>query len=357
QVSTSALCTSTTSTPTLTYSALMVTTNGGDGRGHGQSFGGGLPLGDFNKQIPPGWRPGIPNYPIKLYFERLKLWHCVTENAEAQLGVLIASRLQGVPQKIALRLRLPRPAAAGGGYDIGDEALIRLSQAQLTDPATGTIVQEYIPSTSLSLITGNAYLFLRGSGLGDKVVDDIKLQMLGDMSKYNEIRSKDKESLNMYQDSSDFIYKLRLDEASGIYYGSWHDPTSGDLIEYDYQAAPFYQVSASDDVCYGDYDYDYGYDGDYADYEGSSCDLDDYCYGEDGWQDEMYYGDDDWQWQPQPSSSSTTAATEDNAIETDENYWGKFGGKSKGKGKGKSFGAKGKGPSGGCIRHWLHHLR
>ncbi|CAE8587321.1 unnamed protein product [Polarella glacialis] len=84
---------------------------------------------------------------------------------------------------------------------------------------------------------GKAYFFLRGSGLGDKVVDDIKLQMLGDMSQYKEIRSlvlklalandKDKESLNIYQDSSDFIYKLRLDEASGIYSGSWHDPTSG----------------------------------------------------------------------------------------------------------------------------------
>ncbi|CAE8654026.1 unnamed protein product, partial [Polarella glacialis] len=344
--------------------------SGGDGRGHGQSFGGGLPLGEFNKQIPPGWRPGIPDYPIKLYFERLRLWYRVAENAEARLGVFVAGRLQCVPQKIAIRLRLPRPVAAGGGYEIGDEALIRLSQAQLTDPATGTIVQEYIPSglqrlcqelrsiyglqdqdkTTVALDsfyefrrghlplaeyaqefdhcyecaedeaglhmndTGKAYFFLRGSGLGDKVVDDIKLQMLGDTSKHNEIRSlvlklarandKDKESLNMYQGSSDFIYKLRLDEASGIYYGSRHDPTSGDLI--------------------------------------------DYWYGEDGWQNEMYCGDDDWQWQPQPSSS-TTAATEDNAIETDENCWGKFGGKCKGKGKSKSLGAKGKGPSGGSA--------
>ncbi|CAE8631127.1 unnamed protein product [Polarella glacialis] len=146
QVSTFATCTSTTTTATLAYKAFMATMNGGDGRGHGQSFGGGLPLGEFNKQIPPDWRPGIPNYPIKLYFERFKLWYRVTESAEAQLGVLVAGRLQGVPQKITLRLRLPRPVAAGGGFDIGDEALIRLSQAQLIDTAAGTIVQEYIPS-------------------------------------------------------------------------------------------------------------------------------------------------------------------------------------------------------------------
>ncbi|CAE8592483.1 unnamed protein product [Polarella glacialis] len=101
---------------------------------------------DFHSASSTNWRPGIPNYPIKLYFERLKLWYGVTDNAEAQSGVLEAGRLQGVPQKIALRLRLPRPVAAGGSYDIGDEALIRLSQAQLTDPATGTIVQEYFPS-------------------------------------------------------------------------------------------------------------------------------------------------------------------------------------------------------------------
>ncbi|CAE8697760.1 unnamed protein product, partial [Polarella glacialis] len=178
---------------------------------------------EFSKLVPPGWRPGIPGYPIKLFFERLKLWYRVTDNAEAQLGILVAGRLQGAPQKIALRLRLPRPVAAGGGHDIGDEALIRLSQEQVIDPATNTIVQEYIPSglqTTVALDsfyefkrghlglaelaqefdhryesaedeaglqmndTGKTYFFLRGSGLGDKIIEDIKLQMRGDMSRY-----------------------------------------------------------------------------------------------------------------------------------------------------------------------------
>ncbi|CAE8689120.1 unnamed protein product, partial [Polarella glacialis] len=296
-----------------------------------------------------------------------KLWYRVTDNAEAQLGVLVAGRLQGAPQKIALRLRLPRPVAAGGGYDIGDEALIRLSQEQLIDAATNTIVQEYIPSglqflcqalraiyglqdqdrTTVALDsfyefkrghlglaefaqefdhryesaedeaglqmndTGKTYFFLRGSGLGDKIIEDIKLQMRGDMSRYQELRTlvlklarandKDKETLNMYQDQTDFNYKLNLDETNGNYYGSWHDPKTGEIIEYDYGA------NTSDDMYYGDYDY--VYDGEYSDYDGAGYDQD--WYGDDGWQDEVYHGPD--------------------------------------KGKGKGFGAKGKGPSGGSA--------
>ncbi|CAE8585305.1 unnamed protein product, partial [Polarella glacialis] len=373
-----------------------------DGQG-GQSYGGGLPLSEFNKLVPPGWRPGIPGYPIKLFFERLKLWYRVTDNAEAQLGILVAGRLQGAPQKIALRLRLPRPVAAGGGYDIGDEALIRLSQEQVIDPANNTIVQEYIPSglqflcqalraiyglqdqdrTTVALDsfyefkrghlglaefaqefdhryesaedeaglqmndTGKTYFFLRGSGLGDKIIEDIKLQMRGDMSRYQEIRTlvlklarandKDKETLNMYQDQTDFNYKLNLDETNGNYYGSWHDPTTGEIIEYDYGA------NTSDDMYYGDYDC--VYDGEYSDYDGAGYDDD--WYGDDGWQDEVYHGDfplEEWTWPASAPDSSTVSTAETTLLDVDPSYW-----KGQTKGKGKGFGAKGKGPSGGSA--------
>ncbi|CAE8626795.1 unnamed protein product [Polarella glacialis] len=332
----------------------------------GQSYGGGLPLSEFNKVVPPGWRPGIPGYPIKLFFERLKLWYRVTDNAEAQLGVLVAGRLQGAPQKIALRLRLPRPVAAGGGYDIGDEALIRLSQEQLIDAATNTIVQEYIPSglqflcQALRAIyglqdqdratvaldsfyefkrghlglaefaqefdhryesaedeaglqmndTGKTYFFLRGSGLGDKIIEDIKLQMRGDMSRYQEIRTlvlklarandKDKETLNMYQDQTDFHYKLNLDETTAT-------TTAVGMIQ--------------------------RYDEDW--------------YGDDGWQDEVYHGDfplEEWTWPASAPDSSTVSTAETTLLDVDASYW-----KGQTKGKGKGFGAKGKGPSGGSA--------
>ncbi|CAE8722833.1 unnamed protein product, partial [Polarella glacialis] len=377
--------------------------NGGDQRGQGQSYGGGLPLSEFNKLVPPGWRPGIPGYPIKLFFERLKLWYRVTDNAEAQLGILVAGRLQGASQKIALRLRLPRPVAAGGGYDIGDEALIRLSQEQVIDPANNTIVQEYIPSglqflcqalraiyglqdqdrTTVALDSfyefkrghlglaefaqefdhryesaedeaglqmndpGKTYFFLRGSGLGDKIIEDIKLQMRGDMSRYQEIRTlvlklaraidKDKETLNMYQDQTDFNYKVNLDETNGNYYGSWHDPTTGEIIEYDYGA------NTSDDMYYGDYDYIY--DGEYSDYDGAGYDDD--WYGDDGWQDEVYHGDfplEEWTWPASAPDSISVSTAETTLLDVDPSYW-----KGQTKGKGKGFGAKGKGPSGGSA--------
>ncbi|CAE8645278.1 unnamed protein product, partial [Polarella glacialis] len=290
----------------------------------------------------------------------------------------VAGRLQGAPQKIALRLRLPRPVAAGGGYDIGDEVLIRLSQEQVIDPATNTIVQEYIPSglqflcQALRAIyglqdqefdhryesaedeaglqmndTGKTYFFLRGSGLGDKIIEDIKLQMRGDMSRYQEIRTlvlklarandKDKETLNMYQDQTDFNYKVNLDETNGNYYGSWHDPTTGEIIEYDYGA------NTSDDMYYGDYDY--VYDGEYSDYDGAGYDDD--WYGDDGWQDEVYHGDfplEEWTWPASAPDSSTVSTAETTLLDVDPSYW-----KGQTKGKGKGFGAKGKGPSGGSA--------
>ncbi|CAE8632635.1 unnamed protein product, partial [Polarella glacialis] len=333
----------------------------------GQSYGGGLPLSEFNKLVPPGWRPGIPGYPIKLFFERLKLWYRATDNAEAQLGILVAGRLQGAPQKIALRLRSPRPVAAGGGYDIGDEALIRLSQEQVIDPATNTIVQEYIPSglqflcqalraiyglqdqdrTTVALDSfyefkrghlglaefaqefdhryesaedeaglqmndaGKTYFFLRGSGLGDKIIEDIKLQMRGDMSRYQEIRTlvlklarandKDKETLNMYQDQTDFNYKVNLDETNGNYYGSWHDPTTGEIIEYDYGA------NTSDD---------------------------------------MYTATTTMSTTASTATTTARATTMIGTATTDGKTKSTMG---QTKGKGKGFGAKGKGPSGGSA--------
>ncbi|CAE8595274.1 unnamed protein product [Polarella glacialis] len=357
-----------------------------------QSYGGGLPLSEFNKLVPPGWRPGIPGYPIKLFFERLKLWYRVTDNAEAQLGILVAGRLQGAPQKIALRLRLPRPVAAGGGYDIGDEALIRLSQEQVIDPANNTIVQEYIPyglqflCQALRAIYGlqdqdrttvaldSFYEFKRGHlGLAEFAQEfdhryesaedeaglqmndtgktyffaDIKLQMRGDMSRYQEIRTlvlklarandKDKETLNMYQDQTDFNSKVNLDETNGNYYGSWHDPTTGEIIEHDYGA------NTSDDMYYGDYDC--VYDGEYSDYDGAGYDDD--WYGDDGWQDEVYHGGfplEEWTWPASAPDSTSVSTAETTLLDVDPSYW-----KGQTKGKGKGFGAKGKGPSGGSA--------
>ena len=109
---------------------------------------GNMPIQEFNKFTPPGWRPNIPQYPIKLYLELLKLWYRITDNTEAQLGPLVAARLGGGAKKMALRLRLPRSGLdpRGPGMDTGDEALIRLATPQVVDPASGAVTQEAIPS-------------------------------------------------------------------------------------------------------------------------------------------------------------------------------------------------------------------
>ena len=83
----------------------------------------------------PGWKPGIEGYPLKNYFAKLKLWYRCTECPDEIIGPLVAGRLQGRAQRIALELKLIRP---DGTYDVGDAALVRLSVDEVIDPNDGT---------------------------------------------------------------------------------------------------------------------------------------------------------------------------------------------------------------------------
>ena len=105
---------------------------------------GGIPLDEWRKDVPPGWKPGVENYPLRIYFAKLKLWYRCCEVPDEVIGPLIAGRLQGRAQRIALELKLVRP---DGSYDIGDAALVRLSVDEVVDPQDGvTIIQHHIPS-------------------------------------------------------------------------------------------------------------------------------------------------------------------------------------------------------------------
>lgn len=68
----------------------------------------GTPLQDFRRDIPPGWAPNLPDSPLK----RLRAWYQLLEGPVEAVGSLIAERLQGRTQQIALQLRLPDPQAA-----------------------------------------------------------------------------------------------------------------------------------------------------------------------------------------------------------------------------------------------------
>ena len=77
----------------------------------GASVPGGLPLGEFSKDTPPGWIPGDPSCSLKLYMERVRMWYRTFEGPDEMVGPLIAGRLQGRAQTIAHSLRLVDPLA------------------------------------------------------------------------------------------------------------------------------------------------------------------------------------------------------------------------------------------------------
>eukprot|EP00959_Pyramimonas_sp_CCMP1952_P168851 3527608-Pyramimonas_sp.AAC.1 len=56
--------------------------------------GGGIPLDTFNKNTPPGWRPGNGKYPLRRYIQLLRLWWRQTELAEYAAGPAMAGRLR-----------------------------------------------------------------------------------------------------------------------------------------------------------------------------------------------------------------------------------------------------------------------
>ena len=90
---------------------------------------GGLPLDEFTKSTPPGWRPGVNKYPFRKYQQKLRLWWRQTDVSESQAGPSIAGRLQGSAFQIANRLRASRidlDTMLRRGF-VGDELLAQPS--------------------------------------------------------------------------------------------------------------------------------------------------------------------------------------------------------------------------------------
>ena len=70
--------------------------------------GGGLPLNTFSKNVPPGWMPSNPKYPIRLYNQLVKLWYRQTAVGERECGPTLAGRLRGTALQLAMALRRRR---------------------------------------------------------------------------------------------------------------------------------------------------------------------------------------------------------------------------------------------------------
>ena len=276
------------------------------------SQSGGIPLEEWRKDVPPGWKPGVEGYPLKLYFSKLKLWYRCTEVPDEVVGPLIAGRLVGRAQRIALELRLIRP---DGSYDTGDAALVRLSVDQVLDPADGvTVLQHHIPSGVQALCNvlkqafgetdetattkalelffefrrpasqdlqefaaewelrfedartkagldindvAKSYMWLKQANLSQRHQDDLRLQVHGDLSRFNDLRTlalrlahrTDKAGDTFYGDSfhrenpwdaeSDWNETFWSDDASWLYVGEDYE-TDSYVTEDWYGESPYY---------------------------------------------------------------------------------------------------------------------
>ena len=241
----------------------------------------GMSLHEFRRDIPPGWAPGLPDYPLKLFFDRLKLWYQVYDGDDTMVGPLVAGRLQGKAQRLGLTLRLPRP---DGNVDVGGEALSRLAVEEVRDPANPDIIlQAHIPSgiqalcnalkdafgvsdqemvsksledffefrrgklsfqeyaiewdykleeatTRAGLVVNEVakfYLFFRGAGLPAKFVEDIKMQLQGDMRLFQDARTLALRIISRKEEAGqDILYEEEYEYSPDSY--DWYED-EGDM--------------------------------------------------------------------------------------------------------------------------------
>ena len=60
--------------------------------------GRGIPLDEYTKATPPGWKPHMQDYSLRLYLEKLRLWLRTTDigtGDPAKVGPTVVGRLRG----------------------------------------------------------------------------------------------------------------------------------------------------------------------------------------------------------------------------------------------------------------------
>ena len=77
----------------------------GAGEGPGAS---GLPLDQYTKACPPGWRLGLAHYPLKRFLDLLRLWYRLTDFDNTQVGPAVAGHLQGRPFTLATEMTMQK---------------------------------------------------------------------------------------------------------------------------------------------------------------------------------------------------------------------------------------------------------
>lgn len=174
-------------------------------------------MDEYRRDVPPGWQPGSLDYPLKLYMARVMMWYRIYEGPDESVGPLLAGRLRGKAQQIAITLGLPDRAlirlsvdeviqallaALRAGFGGADqlratralEVFFEFKRSRMALPKWSVQWQlnldEAIAHSGLDLNNvARTYLYLKSSQLGQKMIDDMLLQVHGDMSRFDEIRA------------------------------------------------------------------------------------------------------------------------------------------------------------------------
>ena len=70
-----------------------------------------LALEEYSKNVPPGWEPHLPNYPLRLYVEKFNLWRNLVKDdfQSHQMGSLMVGRLKNAANRIAMKIQIVLP--------------------------------------------------------------------------------------------------------------------------------------------------------------------------------------------------------------------------------------------------------
>ena len=253
-------------------------------------------LPEFTRYVPPGWKPGLPDYSYKQFLERLHLWWRIAPVTEEEAGPLVASRLLDKAFEVAMHLKVTRD----GTVHSGDAALALAKREAIVDGA-GQLVQEADPAGIGHLIkkltdsfeihdqdrqgdildkfwdtrrgsaglqdyllnfkqryqeaetkagltvnmTGLTHLLFKWSGLPARRIADIKLHFGGDLDKFNEIFSMISR-----------IAKQEMASSSGNHYGHYGETDMMELNDEDYQLSYYTDEEPDEGSVYYTYDED-----------------------------------------------------------------------------------------------------
>ena len=99
----------------------------------------GLPLDEYSKSVPPGWKPHQHSYPLRLYLEKLRLWLRIADMDQGAIGPTVVGRLKGAAYRVAMKVRSQRQ---DGTTLTGDAAVAAPAEPEITDPVSGVVTHE-----------------------------------------------------------------------------------------------------------------------------------------------------------------------------------------------------------------------